>query len=189
MSAEDVMPVSELRKIVRHDPETGKLFWLPRTADMFSNVRKMQDHWNFRYAGKEAFKTKNDTGYLEGFIFGKKYKTHRVIWAMHYGEWPKSQIDHIDGNRANNLLSNLRAVSIAENAKNRGLLKSNSSGVIGVSWHKSKNKWQANICVQNKRIALGRYENFDDAVRARKEAERVYGYHEMHGQRPAFSYT
>lgn len=87
------------------------------------------------------------------------------------------QIDHIDNNGLNNKLENLRAVTSSINQRNKPLQSSNKTGINGVNWHTSAKKWQARITDLNgKRIDLGRYDNFEDAVKIRKENESKYGY-------------
>jgi len=100
---------------------------------------------------------------------------------MVYGYWP-NQIDHIDGDRANNSLHNLRDVTNQINSMNIKIPSSNTSGHIGVCWDKSRNKWLAHITVDQKLKNLGRFINKEDAVKVRKEAERIYRYHENHGR-------
>lgn len=103
------------------------------------------------------------------------------------GEWPDHQVDHINGDRADNRASNLRGVKNAVNAKNSGLRRNNSSGVLGVrSDGKSKRSpWIASIKVDGETIYLGRFATREEAVLKRKEAELRYGYHPNHGERQA----
>lgn len=100
----------ELRQLVEYDPETGSLIWKQRDG----NARL-----NSKLAGKPAFAQLSD-GYLTGRIKGKNYKAHRIAWAVAYGEWPQGQIDHINGDRSDNRLPNLRVVSNSENGKHCG---------------------------------------------------------------------
>lgn len=103
----------------------------------------------------------------------QKYaKLHRVILDCK----GNAQIDHIHGKntRNDNRKSNLRICTRSQNGMNRGLLPNNTSGVTGVTWHKRKNKWTAQITINHKQISLGAFINFDDAVKARKQAEEKY---------------
>jgi hypothetical protein len=122
---------------LRYNEDSGKLFWLPyegRTA-----------LWNGRYAGCEAFTATDLRGYKHGQLDGRQLRAHRVVWALCKGEWPPHDIDHVDGNRTNNRLGNLRAVTRAENHRNRRTSSTNTSGVMGVSWNKRSRKWRAYI--------------------------------------------
>lgn len=174
-------PIEELRKLIHHEPDTGKLFWKHRDVSMFSHTQ-MPFHyyylWNKKYANKEI--GPNTRGYIRISLFGRKYQAHRVIWALHYGEWPKDQIDHINGVKSDNSIVNLRVVTDAENRKNMPLRSDNKSGVSGVR-HR-KNCWITEIVVNRKNIHIGCFENFEDAVAARKAAEIQYGFHENHGR-------
>ena len=86
------------------------------------------------------------------------------------------EIDHIHGNtsRNDNRKSNLRVCTHSENMMNVGLRSDNTSGVTGVTWHKGEKRWVARITVDGARRLLGRYKKFEDAVKARKEAEDEY---------------
>lgn len=169
-----------VRELLDCDPDAGALTWRHRDQKWFANEHDC-NAWNTRYAGTPAFTAPGGRGYLRGKIQGTRYATHRVIWAWVHGAWP-DQIDHINGVKDDNRIANLRDVSSLENGQNRSRPVTNTSGVVGVVWHKSKQRWQAQIGVNNRMIFIGQYENFDDAVAARKSAEVEYGYHENHGR-------
>ena len=115
-------------------------------------------------------------------ICGSMYKAHRLIWLLHYGEWPKQFIDHIDGNGLNNRIENLRDVNHTENLRNQRKSVRNTSGATGVYWCHYPPKWQARIRVNKKQIHLGYFTNKEDAIAARKAAEAEYGFHPNHGR-------
>ena len=135
--------------------------------------------WNGRCAEKEAF-TNNVRGYPTGCVLGEKRYAHRVIWAMVHGEWP-DHIDHINHNKSDNRISNLRSVTHQENHMNRSIGKSNTSGHVGVVWHKKSNKWGAKIVVNGKSKHLGLFTDISDAIAVRAAANIEYNYHENHG--------
>lgn len=120
------------------------------------------------------------TGYFRTWLGQTKYKLHRIVWVIHHGEWP-DQIDHINGDRADNRIENLRSVSKRENSLNIRLRPDNKSGCPGVNWHARSSKWIAQIRDDGKYVYLGCFSDLSDAVRARKAAEIKYGYHENHG--------
>lgn len=171
--------------LVRYEPETGKLFWKERSDDLFRETNgRSKAHacanWNAHYAGKEAFTAQDKDGYKRGAIFNRPYKAHRIAWALSYGEWPL-HIDHINGKRDDNRLCNLRSVTRMENQQNMKRSKLNKSGSCGVSWDRHRSKWTARIHANGRLIALGRFDDLNDAISARKSAEKKHGFHEMHG--------
>jgi len=101
----------------------------------------------------------------------RKLLAHRIVYAIVTGEMPNGDIDHIDGNPLNNRIENLRDVSKSENLHNSKNRKDNSSGFPGVHWHHQHQKWHARIQVDNQRIFLGYFSDYEDAVRARKIAK------------------
>jgi hypothetical protein len=113
-------------------------------------------------------------------IGGRSYYLHRVIWLLVHGEWPET-VDHIDGDRSNNRLANLRSVSHLENMKNCRRSVRNTSGITGVSFRSADQTWIAYITQDGKRVHLGTFSAMDEAVSARKIAEKQFGYHQNHG--------
>lgn len=176
-----------LRELLEYDAASGCLFWKERGPELFKDGSRTPEHssrsWNSRYAGKPAFTADDGSGYLVGAIFGQRHNSHRVIWAMVYGEWPE-MVDHINGDRKDNRLVNLRSVSPGENARNSAISKLNRTGVAGVAWRTRDAKWRAHIGFKRKHIHLGYFENFEDAVSARKQAEIRFGFHRNHGRLP-----
>lgn len=170
-----------LRQLLCYEPETGKLFWLSRSRDYFTSEGQCKS-WNTRFVGKEAVTSINKHGYNHGQIFARNYSAHRVAWAMHYGAWPDGQIDHINHDKLDNRINNLRVVTNKENNRNRGRATNNTSGHTGVSWHKRDQKWLASIVVDDKKKNLGRFDSKDDAIAARANASRLLGFHQNHGQ-------
>ena len=180
---------TEISALLKYEPETGKFYWLPRTPDMFPDETKFSGGnvtrcktWNSRYAGKEAFTGKHCRGYLQAGIMGYSTLAHRVAWVFITGDWPLDQIDHINGNRADNRADNLRAVSNQENSRNMTLSKRNKTGVCGVCWNQGQSKWMASIRFGGRNVNLGLYDDFSLAVKARKDAEVKYGFHPGHGK-------
>ena len=172
MSDRELPSPEYLRQRLRYDPKTGRLYWLAHPA--------LPQKWNARYAETEAGNV-GARGYRDVRMGGRVLKAHRIIWAMLHDEWPRNEIDHIDGNRANNRLSNLRHVSCTENRHNIGRSRRNKSGVMGVFWEESRGKWKAYIRINNVQDNIGRYDTFEEAVAARKAAEVRYGFHHNHG--------
>jgi len=174
MSTAKVFDIDQLRKMIRHDPQNGKLYWTDRD-DCPPNVRS-------RIANKEAFINRSSNGYMRGAVNGVFLLAHRVIWALEYGHWPE-EIDHINGIRHDNRIGNLRSVGRAVNGQNLCLQERSKSGRIGVTWYKAYKRWAAAIVVNQKRIHLGYFDTVDEAAKARSLAEQKYGFHENHGRK------
>lgn len=132
-----------------------------------------------RFAGKLAGGL-NAQGYWTVNINYSHHRAHHIIWIVAYGR-TASEIDHIDGDRSNNAIANLREVTRTENLRNRGRSVANNSGVIGVNFQSGK--WRARIYVDRRAIELGRFDTIDEAIIARRTAEADYGFHPNHGQR------
>lgn len=161
-----------------YDSETGFLYWKYRQQSSRAN-----NIFNALYAGKvvgsEKVGVNSKTPYLSTRIKGKHYFVHRIIFCMLHGYMPE-QVDHIDHNGLNNKPENLRASNDKDNSRNLPMQKSNKSGHIGVNWHKPAKKWQARAVNENgKRIDLGRFDDIEDAISARKEHEIKFGYYEF----------
>jgi len=115
-------------------------------------------------------------GYIKIQINNKTYSAHRLAWLYVHGEWPKSQIDHINGIRSNNSIGNLREASIFENARNRKIPHDNKSGFRGVSKLKDRNKWQAQIGFNRKHIHLGYFDTPEKANQVYEiKAKELFG--------------
>lgn len=177
----EVVTPELLRELLDYDPETGKLTWLPRTKDNHPNDQ-VRRRLNTQFAGREAFTTTSSKGYKRGILLNRDFLAHRVIWALHTGAWPEDQIDHVNGNRSDNRIENLRVVSNQENQKNQRLYSNNTSGYMGVLWNKGCKRWSSRIQVDGGNLHLGLFDDIEDAIAARKEAEIKHGFHENHGR-------
>ena len=149
--------------------------YCPATGKLFNNANRGKGKM-----GGEAGSNHNK-GYRWVFVDGRRYLTHRVIWMMLYGNWPR-EIDHINHLRADNRLKNLREVSQTENFRNQTKYTNNTSGVCGVVFNKRSGKWKAQMRVCGQSKGFGEYYHWFDAVCARKSAEHKYGYHINHGR-------
>lgn len=171
-----------LRQLLDYDTRTGCFTWAPPTRSWFAS----DAHWSAfkqHQAGVAPFAVAHSGGYLWGEIGGEQLLAHRVVWAYCHGAWPLDQIDHINHDRADNRIANLRTAPQSENAKNAGLRSDNTSGFTGVYWNKSRRKWVAQIGLPGGVTKpLGRYSDLADAVAARKDAEKKYGFHPNHGR-------
>lgn len=175
-----------LRRLINYDPATGEMRWKERPVWLFKNTAQggrsaQAASWNTRYAGTPALSGINAIGYRHGALIGTCQLAHRVAWAMHYDEQP-SVIDHINGDPADNRIANLRSVTRSDNQKNMKQNSNNTTGVTGVYRVQGPKPWRAAIKTGGKHISLGRFDLKDDAIAARKAAERKYGFHPNHGR-------
>ena len=131
-----------------YDPETGKLW---------------------REAG-----CLDPRGYRNVHFQGKLRLEHRVIWFLHYGEWPKLPVDHINGNRSDNRIANLRLATASQNGYNRRKPRNNTSGEKGVTWVKRRNQWQAVITVNGTQKFLGRFASREAAATVYQKSALQY---------------
>ena len=162
MAKKPLPPVSVLCQLLRCDAENGKLFWKPRTdSDLPAHAGRTSKWrsaaWNGKLADKEAFTSTNANGYRRGIILGYQALAHRVIWAMHYGEWPVGFIDHVNGIPDDNRISNLRLATRSENGRNRmgALATSRFKGVSATGG--AGLPWVAKITLNKKIRHLGRF--------------------------------
>ena len=141
-------------------------------ADQDFTLTKELLHQLFKYRDGELYWKKrnqkkagcvNGDGYRHIVIKGKLYGAHRLIFMMHYGYLPEF-IDHIDNNRLNNKIENLREATRQQNSWNRKINANNKSGVKGVSWCKLTKKWRVQGRIDKKVKYLGVYETLEEAV-------------------------
>lgn len=129
--------------------------------------------------------TRDNYGYITVKADGRCYKAHRVAWLMENGAWPDKMLDHIDGNRGNNRMSNLREVSAAQNQYNRKVMYYALSGLKGASYNKRDRKWQATIRINGKSTNLGYFDTPEAAHLAYSEAaSKHFGEYFCDGERP-----
>ncbi|MCV8287799.1 HNH endonuclease [Escherichia coli] len=178
--------IEYLKEALEYAPDTGVIRWKQRPKIHF----KTENSWratNANFAGKVAGARDSD-GYLRIGICGRLYRSHRVAWALHYGYWPDNEIDHISGDRSDNRIDNLRSVTSAANSKNLRLYSTNKTGIPGVGWYKARGKWRAKINVSGKVKHIGYFDDFREAMKARKAAEMQLQYHKNHGTRDRLTF-
>ena len=153
--------------LFKYDPETGNLY------------KRINGTDNFR---SKPSGTKTKTGYVQIGVDGKLYLAHRIIMLLvNKSLSDESQVDHIDHNRLNNKLNNLRVVSQSGNMRNCGKRSDSSTGITGVVYHKRARKYMSYISIGGRKMHLGLFNTLEDATRARVRANLQYGYHENHG--------
>lgn len=154
--------IDELRANFRYEPETGRFY---RKTDHVAG--------NGAVCARAGDEVRAGNGSYRRLHIGKlKVYAHRAAWAMVYGEWPK-YVDHINGDKLDNRLANLRACSMRQNSGNSRLSSTNKSGYKGVCWHRAMKKWHAQI---KGRGSLGFFDTPQEAHEAYKAAAvQVFG--------------
>jgi hypothetical protein len=176
------LPQDFLLSIFDYNPETGVLTRKKRPIEHFSSKRTF-DMYNNKHAG-ETVKQINDQGYVIAIINGKQYRAHRIAWIMTFGPINDKKIDHINGNRSDNRISNLRACTHTENLRN--MRKTQNELPLGVYYDKSRNSYKASIGLGVKgKTQYKRFKTIDDAVAWRSERMFELGYFHLHGRRGA----
>lgn len=168
------MTQEEAREYFDYNAETGELTW---RVSLSSNAP----------IGAKAG-CLNNRGYLTVQVNKKSYKVHRVIWLWVHGYFPEHQVDHINRDRADNRLENLREATQSCNLRNAKQKSNNISGVTGVSWYKWSRKWTAKISVNHRNHHLGYFQDFTDAVRARHQAEVEHNWPGCNNSTDAYQY-
>lgn len=152
--------VDDLRRIFEYDAKTGLLMWkTDRTSGMGGVIAKAGDEAGCAHHGYRLISIGSRTN-------RQFFHAHRIAWKLFYGEDPPNQIDHIDRNRSNNAIANLRAASQSENAANRSIAKDNKSGCPGVMWDARRKKWKVSV----NKMHLGYFTDYQAAVAVRKKA-------------------
>ena len=169
---ESLLTQDIVRELLDYNPETGALTWKWRDRRWFTSDR-IWKRWNKCHADKPALTSKTRNGYLNGHIFNKTHKAHSVIWLWMTGVWPNPEVDHENHIRDDNRWSNLQETS--NNVRNQSLRSTNTSGQVGA--YKIRNGWGMEIGSKYR----GTFKTFEEAVAARKAAEKKYGYHKNHG--------
>ena len=165
------LTVDLLNHLFEYDKETGNLIWKIKPSSRGHSVK----------AGDIAGTLKSH-GYLCVGINYNSYRAHRLIFLMHKGYLPKT-IDHINGDKLDNRIENLRAATIGQNQHNRKTNANNTSGYKGVCWNKAQKKWTARITLERKNIHLGYFANVEEAAEVvRKAREELHGDFAHHGE-------
>lgn len=149
----------ELLSTLSYDSETGIFKWLKTNSVV-------------RVKGSIAGGVSG--GYICISINNVLYKAHRLAWFFTHGEFPSGEIDHINCNKKDNRINNLRVVTTAENLRNRGMQKRNTSGVKGANRKKGRRGWEVRIGVNHRRIFLGTFDDIELAELVAKEAREKY---------------
>lgn len=151
--ASKIISAARVRELLNYNQETGVFTRRVRTSNRIKT-------------GEDAGGL-NSNGYVRISLDGQKHLAHRLAWIHVHGALPPNDIDHINGNRSDNRLSNLRGVTHAENHQNRhSPNKGSTSKYLGVSWYKAYQKWMSRITLNGRSIFLGYFETEEAAAAA-----------------------
>ena len=164
----------EVRFYFHYNPLTGVMCRTKKT-DRWGNM------YNYESVPKSLV-----NGYRTAMFRGTVYKVHRLAWLYVYGEFPEHDIDHINGDRLDNRLDNLRHVKRSDNTKNRGVNHNNKTGCPGVHWEAGVGKYRARINRNGVRVCLGFYDDVNEAIKVRRQAEVDHNFHPNHGRRESW---
>jgi len=157
--------VSEISTHLEYDSETGSFRWK-------ASGRGRKQGWFF---GSPSH------GYMAIYVCGKKYGAHQLAWAITYGSFSQRDIDHVNHNKTDNRICNLREVTRKVNRRNSSRSANNTSGFTGIHWAKKEKRWIAQIRVDGKKLHVGCFKHLEDAVNARSQANVRHGFHGNHG--------
>jgi hypothetical protein len=150
-----------VKQLFTYDRATGNLYWKPRRGVA---------------AGREAGCVSMRDGYRRVGIDFTDHLVHRIVWLCETGEFPPEVLDHINMDKLDNRIENLRLATKSQNGFNRLRSKRNNSGYKGVCYDKSRGDYLAKICVNYKQINIGRFANPEDAHAAyTAAAEKLHG--------------
>jgi len=149
-----------IKSIMKYDPKNGGLYWIKPTGAR----AKAGDRVGFNAGSMNYRKVQiNNIGYME----------HHLVWMLHHGSLSTLDIDHINGDTQDNRIENLREATRSQNLCNQKIRSDNKSGIKGVFFVRSRDKWCATIQYDGLKKHLGYFDSIDDAVNARKNAEQM----------------
>jgi hypothetical protein len=141
---------------LRYDHETGLLYWRvrqgrARAGDMAGNI--------------------GSNGHRRVGLLGRYFQAHRIVWLLVHGAWPPFIVDHEDRDGLNNRIGNLRPATKSLNAQNSVSRSDSRTGLRGVGWSNVRKKYRARICVDQKRLTIGYFDDPTEAHRAYLETQ------------------
>lgn len=153
---QDLLTLEEVRDILDYAPASGELRWRRRMSK--------------RVLSGDIAGCVDTYGYVRIIIKGKNYRAHRLGWLLTYGGWPDAELDHIDLDRSNNRLNNLREATRAQNMLNKKMYKNNKSGFIGVHFHEASGRYQAQYGRDGIVHRIGEFDTAEEASAAYQAA-------------------
>lgn len=169
-----------LKKVIDYNPITGEAIWKIRDDSVMGDPNMTQS-WNDKFAGKQVGSLMSNGYVVVSFKHntetnGKlcKILLHRIAWAMHNGEWPNVMLDHDNGIKSDNRISNLKLSNNSKNGKNS--IPRSGSGYKNICWDKNRNKWLVTLKTNGKISNIGRYETLNKAIEERNRHYIIHDY-------------
>ena len=156
----ETLTQQQIQTALCYDSDTGVFTWKKPTSN--------------RVRVGDVATCLNSHGYLRIGLFGKRYLAHRLAWFYIHGVWPTHEIDHINRNRTDNRIANLRESTREENALNVGARLTNSSGIKGVSWDKVCKRWRVQLRIKGKQTYVGVFKTKEEAAIAYQKVAVTY---------------
>jgi hypothetical protein len=152
----------EVSQVLEYNPSTGRFH------------RKINTSANGRVGLVKGYI--NNAGYRKTSVLDYQYYDHHLAWLLHYKEWPQKQIDHINNNKSDNRIKNLRLATVSQNAMNRSFQKNNISKEKCIHWKREKKKYLVRIGVNRKYLQFGYFKTIEEAIVARDRAiKKLHG--------------
>lgn len=145
---DNLISQEEIKELLDYNPETGELHW---------------KHWRPGVRKDMSAGCLRDDGYIQLIIGHRTYRAHRLAWMYVHGRWPDGDIDHVNMNRSDNRLANLREASRSQNVANSRARANNPTGLKGVSFCKRKGKFRSQIKIKGRQKFLGHFNSAEDA--------------------------
>ena len=154
----DTLTQSRLKDLIHYDPHTGAFTWAKARPGAA--------------LGAPCGRVSKTTGYRDIGVDKKLHRANRLAWLYMTGEWPDGQVDHKNRIKHDDRWDNLRLATRSQNGANVDTKESNTSGHVGVSWDKGRQKWLAQIRIGGIKKNLGRFTEKADAIAKYQEAAK-----------------
>ena len=155
-------PLERVREALDYNPDTGVFTW-----KIFLRNNSIKP--GFIASSRNGFK-----GYRCLHLDGQSYLCHRLAWYYVHGVWPKVQIDHINRDRSDNRISNLREATRSQNIKNTSPIRKSKSGIKGIWWRPERGRWIVKFRMNGKPKQFGSFSTREEALAAYKVAAAKY---------------
>jgi hypothetical protein len=156
-----------LMEVLSYDSDTGVFVWRQKRG---------------RQVNGSVAGSPHNAGYWSIRVDGRALLAHRLAWMYVHGDWP-SEIDHINGDRRDNRIANLRHVTRQQNCRNAAMRSHNQTGVNGVAYYQRYRRFRVIMTVDGQSRYLGSFKTLDEAAEVRKSAEAGIQFSERHGKR------